>query len=167
MRYMFMPLRRYGDFEGRSRRQEFWLWQLLNLIVAAALLAGIVGSLISAISRVDARGGLSTETSGYTYTESYGGVSTSYSWEGNIDPYMLMEELGPVSWVLLGLYTLWGLFVFIPGLAVLIRRLHDTDRSGWWIFINLVPLVGPIVLFVFLVLDGTRGPNRFGPDPKQ
>jgi uncharacterized membrane protein YhaH (DUF805 family) len=61
---------------------------------------------------------------------------------------------------------LYGLLVFIPSLAVLVRRLHDTDRSGWWFFIVLIPIVGGLVLFIFLVLEGTRGENRFGADPK-
>jgi uncharacterized membrane protein YhaH (DUF805 family) len=60
-----------------------------------------------------------------------------------------------------------ALALFLPGLAVGVRRLHDTDRSGWWLLIALVPFVGAIVLLVFEVLDGTPGPNRFGPSPKQ
>src|SRR4051812_3359841 len=58
------------------------------------------------------------------------------------------------------------LALLLPGLAVTVRRLHDTDRSGWWILIGLIPVVGAIVLIVFTVLDGTPGPNRFGPSPK-
>jgi uncharacterized membrane protein YhaH (DUF805 family) len=55
--------------------------------------------------------------------------------------------------------------LLLPSLAAGVRRLHDTDRSGWWLLIALVPLVGAIVLLVFWVLEGTRGDNRFGPDP--
>ena len=65
------------------------------------------------------------------------------------------------------LQGLYGLAVLIPAIAVAVRRLHDTDRSGWWALLYLVPLVGQIVLIVFWVIEGTRGPNRFGPDPKQ
>ena len=61
---------------------------------------------------------------------------------------------------------LYSIAVFVPTLAVLVRRLHDTDRSGWWILIALIPLVGAIVLLVFLILKGSEGDNRFGPDPK-
>lgn len=67
----------------------------------------------------------------------------------------------------IGLFS--GLFVlatFVPSLAVMVRRLHDTDRSGWWVLINLVPLVGAVVLLVFTVLDSQPGANRFGPNPK-
>ncbi|MEV4491766.1 DUF805 domain-containing protein [Micromonospora coxensis] len=58
------------------------------------------------------------------------------------------------------------LALLLPSLAVSVRRLHDTDRSGWWLLIGLVPLVGFIVLLVFFVKDGTQGSNRFGADPK-
>ena len=45
------------------------------------------------------------------------------------------------------------------------RRLHDTDKSGWLILLGLIPLIGSIILLVFYVLPGTKGPNKFGPDP--
>ena len=64
------------------------------------------------------------------------------------------------------LSLLYSIAVFVPTLAVLVRRLHDTDRSGWWVLIALIPLVGAIVLLVFLILKGNEGDNRFGPDPK-
>ncbi|AEG45528.1 DUF805 domain-containing protein [Isoptericola variabilis] len=64
------------------------------------------------------------------------------------------------------LANLVSLALLIPSIAVTVRRLHDTDRSGFWWFIGLVPFVGGIVLLVFCVLEGTRGPNRFGADPK-
>ena len=62
-------------------------------------------------------------------------------------------------------YLLVALGLFIPSLAVAIRRLHDTDRSGWW-FLIIFTGIGAIVLLVFFVSEGTRGPNRFGDDPK-
>jgi uncharacterized membrane protein YhaH (DUF805 family) len=69
----------------------------------------------------------------------------------------------------MGASAVLGLFVLavlIPSLAVGVRRLHDTNRSGWWLLISLIPLIGAIVVLVFTVLNGTRGSNRFGPDPK-
>ncbi|MGH3827322.1 MAG: DUF805 domain-containing protein, partial [Pseudonocardiaceae bacterium] len=51
-------------------------------------------------------------------------------------------------------------------LAVGIRRLHDTGRSGWWLLISIIPLIGSIVLIVFFATDGERQPNAYGPDPK-
>lgn len=63
------------------------------------------------------------------------------------------------------LTALFWLGTFVPSLAVSVRRLHDTDRSGWWLLLWLIPFVGWIILLVFMVTGGTRGPNRFGPDP--
>ena len=60
---------------------------------------------------------------------------------------------------------IFSLVVFLPGLAVAVRRLHDTDRSGWWLLIVLIPLVGWILLIVWFATEGTEGENRFGPDP--
>ena len=54
----------------------------------------------------------------------------------------------------------------VPALAVLIRRLHDTGKSGWWVLIGFVPFVGTIVLFVFSVLDSDAGDNKYGASPK-
>ena len=65
--------------------------------------------------------------------------------------------------VLTGLYLL---ATALPSLAGLVRRLHDTNHSGWWIFISLVPLVGQFILLRLLIKDGDPGPNRFGPNPK-
>jgi uncharacterized membrane protein YhaH (DUF805 family) len=65
--------------------------------------------------------------------------------------------------VLSGVYML---AVIIPGIAVTIRRLHDSDRSGWWWLICFIPLIGAIVLIVFMIIDGTAGQNQYGPDPK-
>ncbi|WP_281268499.1 DUF805 domain-containing protein [Thermasporomyces composti] len=64
------------------------------------------------------------------------------------------------------LVALYSLAVFLPALGVAIRRLHDTNRSGWWVLLALIPLVGWIWLIVLLALPGTQGPNKHGPDPK-
>jgi uncharacterized membrane protein YhaH (DUF805 family) len=58
------------------------------------------------------------------------------------------------------------LFFFLPNLAVSVRRLHDRDRSGWWLLINIIPFFGFLFLFYQYVSDGTQRDNRFGPDPK-
>jgi uncharacterized membrane protein YhaH (DUF805 family) len=62
--------------------------------------------------------------------------------------------------------ALWALAVFLPSLSLFIRRLHDTNRSGWWVLIGLIPFAGAIVLLVFALLDSDPGENRFGPSPK-
>src|SRR5215212_6795304 len=64
------------------------------------------------------------------------------------------------------LSSLFSLAILIPSIAVTVRRLHDIDRTGWWVLISLVPLVGWIVLLVFHIQDSTPGTNRYGPNPK-
>ena len=64
------------------------------------------------------------------------------------------------------LHTVYSVAVIIPTLAVGARRLHDTGRSGWWLLIGVIPLIGAIVLIVFFALEGQRSSNAYGPDPK-
>lgn len=61
---------------------------------------------------------------------------------------------------------IYSLVILIPSIAVGVRRLHDTDRSGWWLLIGLIPIIGGLVLLYFLILDGTEGGNSYGPNPK-
>ena len=75
---------------------------------------------------------------------------------GNINPE---TGLGILS----GIYALG---VMIPGMAVSVRRLHDTDRSGWWLLITFVPVIGAIVFLYFMVLDSNPETNEYGPLPK-
>ncbi|ULQ48128.1 DUF805 domain-containing protein [Flagellatimonas centrodinii] len=65
--------------------------------------------------------------------------------------------------LLSGLYLL---AVLLPSIGVSIRRLHDTGRSGWWLLLVLVPVVGPLIVLVFMVLDSQAGSNDYGPNPK-
>jgi uncharacterized membrane protein YhaH (DUF805 family) len=118
--WMLLPLKRYAEFTGRSRRKEYWMFFLFCLIVS--VVANIIDGVLGMSGMV-------------------GGV------------------YGPVT-------TLFALAVLVPSIAVGIRRLHDTNRSGWWILIALVPLIGAIVLLVFYASDGTNGDNQYGPDPK-
>ncbi|MDP1928250.1 MAG: DUF805 domain-containing protein [Thiobacillus sp.] len=73
----------------------------------------------------------------------------------------LNAELG--MGLLSGLYSL---AVLIPSLAVTVRRLHDTGRTGWWLLIGLIPLIGAIVLLVFMLLNSQPGDNQYGANPK-
>jgi len=75
----------------------------------------------------------------------------------------LLIAVSSVFWVL---YVVYGLAVLIPGIAVGIRRLHDTDKSGWWLLIGLIPIVGLIVLIVFFATDGLPGANKYGTSEK-
>lgn len=165
MEWMFMPFKRYADFSGRSRRMEFWMWVLLQIIVYFVfwiLMFAVGGSAIM---------------SG--------------------DPTALAAGTGGIMIIGL-LYLVYALAALIPNIAVSVRRLHDTNRTGWWILAPLVPyvvmflamgmvasspdmagvagilvmvsgiavLVLAVVLLVFYLLEGTKGPNKYGPDPK-
>lgn len=59
-----------------------------------------------------------------------------------------------------------ALAAFIPAIACQVRRFHDQDKPGWYLLLGLIPFVGGIIVLVFMCLEGTRGPNQFGPDPK-
>ena len=74
---------------------------------------------------------------------------------GDIDRFVANGGGGIVGLV-------WILVTIVPALAVLVRRLHDTGKSGWWALIGFVPLVGGIVLLVFTVLDSDAGENKYG-----
>ena len=102
----------FANFQGRARRQEYWMFILFNSLFAfaALLLDGLLG---------------------------------------------------------LGfLYALYVLAMFIPSTAVAVRRLHDTGKSGWWLLILLVPIIGSIWCLVLLCTDSENGANSFGPSPK-
>ncbi|HUB85821.1 MAG TPA: DUF805 domain-containing protein, partial [Rhizomicrobium sp.] len=64
------------------------------------------------------------------------------------------------------LSSIYSVLVFLPTLAVTVRRLHDTGRSGWWVLLAAIPLVGWAVLIYWYCVEGTHGPNEYGPDPK-
>jgi uncharacterized membrane protein YhaH (DUF805 family) len=127
MEWMLMPLKRYADFSGRSRRKEYWMFVLFTTIVMVALFA-IVAML---------GGGLEGMAEG-------GGI---FAGAGLI-------------------VLLFALALIVPSIAVQVRRFHDQDKSGWFVLLNLIPYVGGLIVLVFMFLEGTRGPNRFGPDPK-
>ena len=77
----------------------------------------------------------------------------------------LIGSLGVVSGLgILG--SLYTLAVFIPELAVSVRRLHDINKSGWWLLISFIPFIGSVVLLIFFFQDGTAGNNNFGQSPK-
>ncbi|GAB4525516.1 MAG: DUF805 domain-containing protein [Pleurocapsa sp.] len=65
------------------------------------------------------------------------------------------------------LATIYMLAIFIPGLGVTIRRLHDTGKTSWWILINFIPLIGPLIFLFFMIQDSQPGRNRFGRNPKE
>lgn len=126
MHWMTLPLRRYFDFQGRSRRREYWMF-ILGYILFVAVMALVM---------IAFNGGSSSDPSGLAII--------------------------PAAVIVLALLAL-----IIPSLAVQVRRFHDRDMSGWFVLLNLVPYLGGLIVLVFMCLPGTRGPNRFGPDPKE
>jgi uncharacterized membrane protein YhaH (DUF805 family) len=135
MALMFEPLGKYATFRGRARRKEYWLWQIFLILLFGVLTAWLFGQ------------------------------------AGPIPEGATPEELNallmdaPGTTLPVALIAIASLGLFLPSLAVSVRRLHDSDKSGWWLLLNLIP-VGGLVLLIFYLLDGTRGPNRHGADPK-
>ncbi|WP_156291549.1 DUF805 domain-containing protein [Oceanobacillus salinisoli] len=85
---------------------------------------------------------------------------------GNIIIGLLFQLFIVFSDAITILYVIFSLFILLPSLAVGVRRLHDIGRSGWWLLIGLVPIIGPIVLLVFMCLDSEEEENKYGPNPK-
>lgn len=144
LEWMLLPFKRYAEFSGRSRRMEYWSFALLNFIVYLVLVAIMMA------------GGFSLEQ--------FAAMQT---------PGAQLEPPGTLFYVGAGLLGIYALAIFIPNIAVTIRRLHDRNMSGWFlllfIVLSAIPLVGMLVGIAWLVLmflPGTPGPNKYGPDPK-
>jgi uncharacterized membrane protein YhaH (DUF805 family) len=133
MQWMIMPLKRYADFSGRSRRKEFWMFTLGIAIVYVLFFVLVLGSIGADADPATGEIGM------------FGGLVA-----------------GTVGMV----FLLFILVIFIPSLAVQVRRFHDQDKSGWFVLLNFIPYIGGIIVLVMMCIEGTRGPNRFGPDPK-
>ncbi len=131
MEYMLMPLKRYADFSGRSRRMEYWMFVLFVTLVFI------------------------------------GGIAVIFALAGSAEA--LESGGGDPSPGIIGGIAFLGIFylaILVPMLAVQVRRFHDQDKSGWMVLLNFIPYVGGLVVFVFMCMEGTRGPNQYGPDPK-
>ena len=135
MSLMFEPLRKYATFSGRARRKEYWLWQLIMILLFGALMAWLNGS-IGPIPHGATPDEIAARAQGVP----------AATW--------------PITAIALA-----SLALFLPSLAVTVRRIHDSGNSGWWILISLTA-IGSLVILVFALIDGTPGPNRHGPDPK-
>ena len=185
MGWMFMPLKRYADFSGRSRRMEYWMWQVFKLIVGTIFMI------------------LFFSIFGAAFYTLAGAKDPS-----QLDPNQLIAVGGGML-ILCMIYMVFALGILIPDIAVAVRRLHDTNRTGWWVLAPVVPyLIGVVTmvvtvgvaggmqpgaeignslvatvgiislvsmlatlalaltLLIFMFIDGTPGPNRYGPDPK-
>ena len=79
--------------------------------------------------------------------------------DGDVDRFIANGGGGIVG-------LIWIIATIVPALAVLVRRLHDTNRSGWWALVGFFPLIGTIAILIFTVTDSTQGENRYGASPK-
>lgn len=142
MSLMFQPLRRYADFQGRASRSEFWLFFLFCVMVSA--LAGVLSG-----------GSMAWWSWGLGWRHHHGGHWGGFHWGG------------PFAGVFALAHAVFTLYVFIPSLAVTVRRLHDSGKSAWWLLLLLIPGVGQLVLLIFMLLGSERAVNRFGPPPPE
>jgi uncharacterized membrane protein YhaH (DUF805 family) len=133
---MFEALRKYAQFEGRARRSEYWLFVLLQVLLMFGFM--VLFALVGGLASVS---GASAESAANN------------------------PAMNAAVGLICLLFIVVGLGVFIPSLAVSVRRLHDSDKSGWWLLLSFIPF-GGFVVFIFTLLDGTPGPNRYGADPK-
>ena len=102
------------------------------------------------------------------YAQFVGRASRAEYWWfflANLIVLAVLGILSRVSTVFAILYVIYGLAVLIPGIAVAVRRLHDTNRSGWWLLLWFIPIVGFIIVIVFLATQGDPAPNRYGVPP--
>ncbi|MGW2569695.1 DUF805 domain-containing protein [Streptomyces sp. NPDC001537] len=86
---------------------------------------------------------------------------------GIIYVVLLVLAVASKSSAVFALIGVFYLGILLPSLAVGVRRLHDTGRSGWWLLFGIVPLAGPITLLVFACSDSQPGENKYGPNPKE
>ena len=86
-------------------------------------------------------------------------------WQAGIYLSLILLEAASGAGIFVLLYVIYAIGTFLPTLAVAVRRFHDTEKSGAWLFILLIPFIGAIVMFVFLVSTGTPGNNKYGPNP--
>lgn len=80
----------------------------------------------------------------------------------NVAIYIALLILAQISGIFMVLYFLYALAVIVPNIAVGIRRLHDTDKTGWLLLLSFIPIIGGIILLVFFAMPGTEGPNQYG-----
>ena len=139
MNYFLYCLKHYADFNGRARRSEYWFFTLVHSLLV--ILPIIIGLAM-------------IMTASLTQLHH---PAREVPLHGNVGVFIIV------------IFGLLHLALFIPQLAVSVRRLHDTSKSGWLILIAFIPYVGviaSIVLLVFYCMDSTPGYNQYGPNPK-
>ena len=133
----------YATFSGRASRSEFWWWYLFTAIVSVIVFIPAMPWYLDLVTATNSQAA---------------------------DAVMALPPITGLASVGLILSTLWSLAVLIPTIAVAARRLHDTNKSGWWLllwFLSCCFGIGAIILIIFWVMAGTPGPNRYGEGPAQ
>lgn len=102
----------------------------------------------------------------YLFTSFHGRISRKPYWVGigallglNLLSYILLGRTGLLAFII-------GIVIFLIGVAIVVKRLHDWDKSGWWALLGLLPYMNLVLVVVLGLVEGTRGPNQYGPDPK-
>ncbi len=124
----------YANFEGRTRRRDYWLFYLANVLIT--LIPTILMSISMAMMTVSA---------------------------ATNDEFPISAIFVVIFSLLIGAYSIATL---VPSIAILVRRLHDSGKSGWFALLNLIPYVGGLICLVFCCMDSQVGPNQYGPNPK-
>ncbi len=120
MNWYLKVINNYRDFGARSRRKEYWMFVLFNIMFSTGAI--------------------------------------------------LLDNFFDVTWsdrAYGPLYSLYGLIIILPNLAVLVRRLHDVGKSGWFLLVVLIPVIGFFWLLVLLLTDSNQGENEYGVNPKE
>jgi len=120
MNWYLKVINNYRDFGGRSRRKEYWMFVLFNIMFSTGAI--------------------------------------------------LLDNLFDITWsdkAYGPLYSFYGLIIILPNLAVLVRRLHDIGKSGWYLFAVLIPVIGFFWLLILLLTDSNPGENEYGINPKE
>ncbi len=138
-----LMFKNYANFSGRSRRSEYWMAAVANYLLV--IIASIVfGAMI--ISEIE-------------------GIIDVLEFKDAFNIPIKFSDFGSLG-IYIVIMLVYALIIFIPSLSLQVRRLHDTGKSGWFLLLAFVPMVGSIILFVFMVLDSTPGANKYGPNPK-
>ena len=177
-------LRKYVKFKGRATRTEYWCFILFLSLLALIPATFILLTIEDAQSAYQTTSSLASDIEG-SYVETT--KDTTIDSQASDIPILKAVEASAetakdVSWLFLGIFAgasviamiMLGLILFaifrliIPllSLSVMVRRLHDTGRSGWACLIGLVPFIGGLVLFMWLCEDSNPGENEYGENPK-
>ena len=143
--------KKYATFSGRARRSEFWWFSVLNWLLSIAAYA-VVWWKMAKISEIEG------QVAEVMFDEEKMAALTAQADSFDSTFYLLMAIIGII-----------GLLLLLPSLAVAVRRLHDTGKSGWLLLAMIIPIVNIVIgimLLIYYLKDSDRNPNKFGPSPK-